>query len=84
MMQRLCTMKMRNKNDVEELTCEEIEIELGVLGDDENEYGNNEDINEFEYGTQDEEVNLPSVTHCKEMLEDCEYEIFSVVLVYHN
>ena len=43
-----------------------IEIELGVLGNDENEDGNNKDINEneFEYGTQDKEVNLPSVTHC--------------------
>ena len=37
-----------------------IEIELGVLGNDENEDGNNKDINEneFEYGTQDKEVNL--------------------------
>ena len=68
------------ENDEEQLTGEEIEIELGVLGDDENEDGNNGDINEFEYGTQDEEVNLPSVTHCEEMLEDCEYKILQLQL----
>ena len=69
------------ENDVEkELTGEDIEIELGVLGNDENEDGNNEDINKFEYETQDKEVNLLSVTHCEEMLEDCEYEILQLQL----